>query len=306
MNLIPLAFPPQRDQVRAQWAPVFLEPILGSGERLTVAIIVVANGQIAVERAPRLNRLSCLYGSAASDLSIAIDLTVQLLQQFARTAGLQILDGTVSPLHNISIGRARNMSGATIAEVIETAFSASSSFTLWPEERGQLVEDNDIYEEINDTEIFSISASNRQLLNKVMMHVITSDPNLGRCFRYKWRVSKEGRKQAIDFVGSRLIANVRMLLPGQRLNTSFERVKAGLYDLEVFRRAQVIAAANEYRLLLHVPTQGTQPDMSDLQARRLTEAADELQSQALQERLALRTVNSTDEIVTEILRLEAG
>ena len=56
-----MKFPELRTYVRGNWMPIQIEPILGSGERLTIGVIAYDEKEAIVLLAPGLKRLECLY-----------------------------------------------------------------------------------------------------------------------------------------------------------------------------------------------------------------------------------------------------
>ena len=92
-----------RSKVSVTWAPVLLEPVIGSGERLTVAAAAIdTTGNARCVRALRPDVVRAVFGDRASYFGDIVDLIVESLESWLR----QVSDfaGWVPPLEGVSLG----------------------------------------------------------------------------------------------------------------------------------------------------------------------------------------------------------
>src|SRR3954453_13254479 len=89
----------QAPSYRASWAPVFFEPITGSGERITVAIVVSDAAGHEVKRTVRDEVLKALFGSKRAHLSQMIDFVLSALRSQSGVSNPTI------PMTGFSLGR---------------------------------------------------------------------------------------------------------------------------------------------------------------------------------------------------------
>lgn len=105
-----------RSKVSVAWAPVMLEPIVGSGERLTVAAAAVDEaGNARCVRALRPDVARTVFGDRASYFSDMVDLIVRSLESWLG----QVSDftGWTPPLEGVSLGAV----GECLAEDVDVA-----------------------------------------------------------------------------------------------------------------------------------------------------------------------------------------
>jgi len=100
-----------------QWLPVFLEPIVGSGERITFAIAARGDdGETLVKRMVSLHLLRSFFGKKAKYLAEMLDVIelsiAELLQQGVPSAQPQL------PLPGFIIGPARRARGRNLEDLV--------------------------------------------------------------------------------------------------------------------------------------------------------------------------------------------
>src|SRR5262245_38480909 len=121
MSLADLKFPSRQGRVEGKWAPLMFEPIFGSGERFIVAVVAVLDGDVHIKSAPALERFTCLYGSASTDILLAIQITIDDLKLRAGKLGSAILDNSEVATRNACLGKHRLGNGQSVDEVLDGA-----------------------------------------------------------------------------------------------------------------------------------------------------------------------------------------
>ena len=75
---------PQIPNFKGEWRAIQLEPIIGSGERITVAISVLGqNGEHKAIQAIRPELLECLYGNKSKEMMKLIQLIIESVSNHA-------------------------------------------------------------------------------------------------------------------------------------------------------------------------------------------------------------------------------
>ncbi len=102
--------------------PIYLEPVVGSGERLTIGVAVAANGERLVASSGVLERLEPLLGERYSHLAYVADLTLRNLDYALRTLGPGWLESWTPPLDGIYVGPIRSGAGESLEHIARSAF----------------------------------------------------------------------------------------------------------------------------------------------------------------------------------------
>lgn len=123
-----LQFPKMPD-VMAKWAPIYMEPIMESGEKITIGIVAVPqNGEDAVVM-PVLNhsQVTCAFGDGGLDLLDSAQLCLDTLEEHLHEH--QTLEAWTPPLFGVSVGVERLGAANSIEELVRMAMRSSASFS---------------------------------------------------------------------------------------------------------------------------------------------------------------------------------
>jgi hypothetical protein len=299
------AFPMFRNSVRARWAPVLLEPIAGSYERLVIGVAVVGEKSFHLELANALDRLKCLYADNAEGALYAIRLTAQQLSQDLSRRALQALTDPRPAISGIVIGDCREAEGESLEAIGASWMSTLSSLYLGDEGEG------DVLSTTVAEDIQAPSESVDRLPLLVMEYVkerrvgyvrfFSSDLQEGR----KRRSARRSHEVLIDFAGSRLVANFGTLRAGG-LTSSVNVIKRRLWDLKVDRdREPNRFTDRRHEMIVQSPV-SEDPQISERQFANISEALHALEHQAAQEALRLRALNTVNQIGEHVLAEEAA
>lgn len=297
-------FPQLRDGVRAQWAPVFFEPISGSYERFVVGVAAFNDHGFHLEWANQLDRLTCFYGANARGAISAIQIAGEYLQEdLAKRAGRSI--GEPDPaVSGIAFGDTREAEGNSLEGIAQSWMAALSS--LYQSGMAQDSRSRELVEVAAETE-----GSGDRLPFLVCDYVKSKRVGFGDFFSADLRENRQRRAKrnsqepVIDFSGSRLVANFGTL-KASSLPRSFELVKLRLWDLNTVQvRDHDSMAARNYEMILQRPAKDD-PQVSDKQHNRLEEALKELEEQADEKQLRLRPLETYQQIGDHVLKAEAA
>lgn len=285
---------------KAKWAPVYLEPITGSGERITVAVTAVgANGEFHVYPTLREDALRCFLGDRASGLLSICRLCTQNLE---RHLGESLpLNEWRPPLGGFSLGEMQETNAPDMTAAIRMAIADSAFLCALPEQLGVELE----------TQIAAVEvADNDRWPSQVQTAVSHRAPALAQYFGRRFRVASQARQTPIDFVGQRLAVNLARLLPGRGLAQHIRTAKVKLWDLDAVRTMAEAPSLfqgglPQFELLLYRP-HDDDPTYSDREIAGLHEALAELEEVGDRHRLRVQAVFSADEAADRIIRSEAA
>jgi hypothetical protein len=305
-GLTTAAFPAFQQGVRARWAPVLLEPIAGSYERLVIGVAVVGENGFHLELANALDRLRCLYADEAQGALYAIQLTAEHLNHDLSHRALEALTDPKPAISGIVIGDCREAEGESL-QAIGSRWMATLS-SLYVEKAGHA----DVLPSavMEDLDAHTDDGSDRLPL-LVMDYVRQRRDGYGRFFSpdlqegRKRRAAGRSHEIVIDFAGSRLVANFGTLRAGG-ISPSVNVIKRRLWDLKVDRdREPSSLTVRQHEMIVHSPRLND-PQVTTRQYDNVVEALQGLEKQADQESLRLRALNTVAEIGEHVLAAEAA
>lgn len=254
------AFPPRNDRVRAQWRPIYIEPMIGSGGRLTIGVAAVTERESRVAEVVAIDKLKCLYGEANEGLVFAARESLRDLRNLLAHGGFGVLSTWQAPFSGITLGDTRVSKGATLDEITVSALRMCSSLPVETPRQAA-------YEEIDD--LAERTGSQQRLLRMVRDYVRGECPGLDRAFSRKIGVGR--RQPVIGFFGSRIAANFALLAP-LGLSRELPIAKAKILDLQLARERAANLGPQQYELLVYVAGTVTGPLYSDAHREALIES----------------------------------
>lgn len=120
-------------------APIYLEPIIGSGERITVAVVAFADDGRTIMPTVSREQFVLLYGEqSGGELYAAVD---EVLRDFAEHLRTNVhLDfAWKAPIDGVFVGKPQRYAGASLGAVVEQAVRACASFSMTANNRTILI-----------------------------------------------------------------------------------------------------------------------------------------------------------------------
>jgi hypothetical protein len=212
----------------AQWWPVMLETVPGSGEAFTVAVIVrAASGQATVRQAIPPAVLSTLFTTAGKGMVLIVGHTVlDIRRQLDEGIAVERLD---LPFGATTLGRARDCIARDINEVFGIAYRLSSAFAI--SEFGAGAESPD--EEARKA--FDEWAEKVQVGVQIAAHMDA----LKHAFNVNVPLAHR-KKTRVGFVYGGYVAQFGVLRPGRTVSSDVRALKLKLFDLDVLRRERAL------------------------------------------------------------------
>lgn len=295
-------FPSSETFVRAKWAPILLRPILGSPEQIVVGVAAVNESGFYLERASEWFRLECLFGNEASVAILAANAGLDALTADLAARSVQALSDYRSVFSGIGIGELRDAEGESLHAIAKSWLSSLSS--LSPREAPASAR-----AKAAAADGPSVSPQRDRLPLLVLEYMKAKRPDADKFFSREIREQKSDSSNAsavkIDYSGSKIVANFGALLVNQH-KRSVLRITKGLWDLKVDRDSekQGWTKRDHEMLIQHPPL--NDPQFTPKQLDTMGEALSQLEKQADQEEIRLRSMHSVPEIGEHLLHREAA
>jgi len=274
-------------------APLYLEPIMGSGERLCIAC-AARGADDTWQVAPILDeaKARCLVGDQAASLLGFMRLGLESLSRhLAENGAWETWRAPVSGmmLGTISEGRADNLLQMLRMVAGNHAFLASMA------DFG--AETEMTHRDTDDTDPWPA---------QVREAVIARHPPLSGWFGRRVRMVSQGAETRFDYLGPHLAAQLGRLIPGPGISGQVRTAKAKLWDLEALRDgAADLLRPSAYELLLYHP-RDDDPAHSRHAIERLHEALSDLEAAGDRQQLRVRPVHTAAEAAEHIALAEAA
>lgn len=215
----------------AQWWPVQLETVPGSGERLTVAIIVQSvGGQMAVRQAIAPATLNTIFGTAGKGIGLIVGETVlDIDRQIKSMVSLELME---LPFGNIELGSVRDCLARDVNEVFDIAMRMSTAFSM-----------SMFGAAINDAENVNREARRafEEWAEKVRLQVVAAEWKEHFLQSFNVAISLGStRKLRLGFLHNGYVAQFGVLRPGKSVTADVRALKLKLFDLDTFRRNQLL------------------------------------------------------------------
>jgi len=293
-----IRFPEGRSNRKASWTPVYIEPVVGSGERLCIGVVVADDRERLVVGVPALERLACVYGDAAAALTHGAALALTALRQTLSADRAVSLSSLRVPIDGVFVGPVRTGAGESLEDIARTSLTQSASLVE------KAVDEEDTVEVAERS-----SLSTRRLERLVEETVVNTRPELASAFGKSFRITREARAMRLGFVGRRLAANFGLLVPGP-LSTLVNNAKAKLWDLEQLKTGSQAGifqghGGMSFELLVHRACKDD-PQYSDRQLKSVDAAVVELEEEADKVNIRCRAMTSPGQMAEFLLQQEAA
>lgn len=273
-----------------KWVSVYLEPMLGSGERLTIIVAAVTSDrEILVKPAIRKEVVEAMYGLRSSSFNNMVDLISNSLKSHLNNGG----DFTEwqPPLSGITIGTPRDAVSSTITGILRQAVSLSSSLS------SLLDENTDVDGKVKKSR--ERDRWSTQLIDAVLRVDAKRECYFNRQFTY----SDGHRPAKIFYLSDTAAINTGKLLPSN-LNEFVKDGKAKISDLSMIKKHGNLFHHENHQMLVFRPTDDN-PAYSEKNIRSIQSAYLALEDLANTYEVAITPVHSVEQAARIILQSAA-
>jgi hypothetical protein len=275
--------------LKARWAPLFFEPIRGSGERLTVAIIIKSGTEAQIRSVLRSDAIRMLYGRHSAGIRGLVELTVDSLSVHLKKNKTPAT--WAAPVSGFFPGDFRNAVSSSIDGIVAQAIQRCASLSS--------LNMFDITQE-------AAKAENEQaavrLVDRVKDVVSKRKLELVPYFNQAGKLVDEGRPIRFGFLGKGVVAHFQQLRPIRIFESQFN-ARARLWELS--RAHHLLESSSSACLILQLP-RVHDINFSPEELRATESAFEELVEEAKSESLSISRIHDEQEGADEIIKLAAA
>lgn len=217
---------PDPPLLHGNWAPIFIEPILQSGESIAVGVVARDEyGNVGKALAFNADVLRYIYGGQASGFMAFAEVALGSLERHVLSTG--DFEGWVAPFKNATAGEPSPTMGDTLDDILRIGLRRTASFSVMLEKR------------IRET---IAPPANRFLLDVRKLLLERDDYRFSVGFGKSFKVAEAARATTLDYWGTRTAVNFGRFntLTRQGLAHSIKSAKVKLWDLDCFRHYKAI------------------------------------------------------------------
>lgn len=293
INLDELRFP-ERPAYQAFGAPILVEPVLGSGELICVAVVALGmNGESQVVQTIRDNVAKCMLGEAADRFLGLVGRTIASMKNhLAETKNLQ---SWIPPFGGVQLGEIQKGHVTDLSMMLRTT-ARNHSFLL---NLGDFL----AAEESTADE----SPLSDRWFTMVRDATLALRPQFEPRFNRQFKLTR-GSQTRFDYAGHELAANFGRIIPGHGISALVKTAKSKLWDLEALREStanNLFPSLKRFELVLFRPV-STDPTYSVREIERLEEAMLELEDTGDRQELRVVGVTTAELAAQRIIQMEAA
>ncbi|MEP3349510.1 MAG: hypothetical protein ABJN96_06085 [Marinomonas sp.] len=284
MNMLENIFP-ESPSFKGAWHAIYLEPIIGSGERITVAVAAISSkSEFSVIQAIRSELLDCLYGVQSQNIQNMINWLIDSAITFIRSTGG--LESWKPPFEGVVCTNATPASDNNIDGILRQAirFSASLSTLSLDAER-----DND-------------DLQPRRYASQWATHIADElnviNPFLTPYLKQKVKIGDSGLQTAFGFLNDKYVSNFALLIPSN-LSSSLTSVKAKILDLENLQKSKELIKPEKFELIIGTPS-FSDPTLSNRSLTNLKRNIDLVKEIAEQEKISVFNTDNANQAAQQI------
>lgn len=279
---------PEMPTYKASWAPLYLEPMMASGERITIAVAALGEDGFAMVRsALRPEKAKAMYADKSDPFIALIKTAIDSLQFHLNTK--QTFEGWGRPFSGLELGKQRSALSSDMIGVLRQAVALTASLSALdfdtPEEKDIIKNDNWA----------------TQFKDSVLLFA----PELEKYFRGKFTTGSTSKDLKLFFLSSNVAVNTGKLIPGAGINYNFDINKSRLLDLLTVKEKEGFAPRAHHELIIHRPSDDDAA-YSDNQIKSLGYYINALNDAGDKHNIRVTTASSADEASRRLLDLEYG
>lgn len=273
------------------WAPVYLEPMLGSGERLTIIVAALTStGDVLVKPAIRKEVIEAMYGFKASSFTNMVDLISSSLKSHLELT--KEFNGWLPPVTGVSVGALRQAASSNATGILRQAVSLSSSLS-------SLLDDENLSTKTRAKTARERDRWSTQLIEAVVREDLQREVFFNRQFSF----SDGHRPAKIFYLSDYAAINTGKLFP-HNLTELVKDGKAKISDLSMIKKHSDLFDRSTHELIIFRPDDNN-PAYSDKNIASIKSAFLALQDLAETYDVRITSVHSVEHAAEIILKTAA-
>lgn len=260
--------------------PIYFEPMMGSGERLTIAVGAVSeDGKLNdVRQVIRPNVLECMYGKQAQGIQDFINIVVEDLRDSIHEG--KAFSDWIPPLSGIFKGTERKEAADRWEDIFKHASLLHSSLSEYIQKTA-------------DEKIEKWPLKIKHILER-------ENPEIAKCINSRVKITQKGLPLQIGFFYNTYAANFGFLggLPSQ-VSGSMSFLRSKLWELNQIKQGTLLFAPEKTELILGEPY--PQQSLTNRQSQRVIDAVEEIEFEAARMDIKIAKVKDANEAAFRIL-----
>jgi len=253
MNQPDILFP-ELPSYKGYWQTIYLEPIVGSGEKIAIASVATGDdAQFKIIQSIRSELLECLYGAQSVNISGMIKWVIE--SAYKELNSNKNLSNWQAPFDGIICGKRVRAFDENIDGILRQSIRLTSSLSTLALDADR---ESDDYQSKKYTEQWARSISEE-------LNII--NPSLHEFFNKKMRTSETNILTTYGFYTDNYTSNFGLLVP-TRISSSLNSLKAKLFDLESLRKSQLALIPKNIEIIIGTPS-FSDPTLSDKSITRM-------------------------------------
>ncbi|SKC22505.1 hypothetical protein SAMN05216168_4540 [Kosakonia radicincitans] len=271
----------------AKWAPVYFEPIMGSGERFTIIIAAYSkNGTYRVCNAIRPHVVKAMYGEKHNHFNELIEIIIRSLESYLKEKNT--FEGWVSPFIGAELGNINSAQSSDMTGVLRQAIQLTASLSSL---------DFFATEEENDDKY----SSENTWANQFKELVVYQQSSLEQYFNREFKVDGLARPSKIFYLSPKIAVNTDRLIPTNLAN-HLDRNKARILDLLAVKDHDIFER-NRFEFIVYRP-QADEPIYSKSQFIKLAEALHALEEIGDKHSIRVIPVTTVNQAAIRLIQAE--
>ncbi|HGH5989172.1 hypothetical protein AB7W15_01750 [Morganella morganii] len=286
-----LSTAPRTPAVTGEWASVYLEPMIGSGERLTIAVAAKCSDKyVDVRPAIRQDVIEVMYGHRSQAFNSMVDVVATSLKlHLEKTRSFHTW---IPPVSGVSLGKVRKAASKDLVGILRQAITLSSSLS------SILNDKSDLQSTKKQTRV-----EKDRWTTQLQQAVITSDAKRQCYFNAKYDFKNKRMAASVFYLSEHAAINTGKLLPGS-LSSLVANSKAKIADLSLIRSHPDLLPRDTHEFIVFKPSDDD-PRYKDDEIAKINGAFLILQDLAEKDEITLTAVTDIQEGAKRILRTAA-
>ncbi|EST59197.1 hypothetical protein K151_2027 [Proteus hauseri ZMd44] len=282
---------PKTPALTGEWVSVYLEPMIGSGERLTIAVAAqCTNRLIDVRPAIRQEVIDVMFGHRSKAFNSMIEVIATSLKLHIENTGS--FHTWVPPIGGVTLGRVKKAASKDLIGILRQAITLSSSLSTMLDDRSNL---NSVKKQ-NKTE-------KDRWTTQLQQAVIESDTKRQGYFNAKYDFKNKRMAASVFYLSEHAAINTGKLLPSS-LSNLVAHSKAKIADLSLIKSHPDLLHRDTHEFILFKPNDDD-PRYNDNEIAKVNSAFLILKDLAEKDEIILTAVTDVQEGANRILRTAA-